>query len=89
MNELKNKNIKDLQDTINLHIKTLEDNIYNENNISNIQQLIIILNNFKENGIDHSLKKETTISELLLSFDTLLLELTEKMNFFENSRSKV
>ena len=37
MNELKNKNIKDLQDTINLHIKTLEDNIYNENNISNIQ----------------------------------------------------
>ena len=58
MNELKNKNIKDLQDTINLHIKTLEDNIYNENNISNIQQLIINLNNFKENGIDHSLKKK-------------------------------
>ena len=88
MNELKNKNIKDLQDTINLHIKTLEDNIYNENNISNIQQLIINLNNFKENGIDHSLKKETTISELLLSFDTLLLELTKKMNFLKTQEAK-
>ena len=88
MNELKNKNIKDLQDTINLHIKTLEDNIYNENNISNIQQLIINLNNFKENGIDRSLKTQTTISKLLLLFDTLLLELTEKMNFLKTQEAK-